>query len=264
MSLDPAEKAKIHEALERANGNRSLAATFLALTSEELKKRITSCTELKLVWGNGASPSAPNDVDTVSRPVKNSIMVSAEEDDEIAAQLMKEDVKLSKGLQELQLTQGEQEIGRALFKFNQKHFFKSMDIIGGGVTRAHLKLQTQLDEIGERLKEVRALIRAGRSITGKHLAREHEETDEDGLAITLYDDLRSSLVEEEKNLCQNFINITEVMRRMFEAQSKTNQLMAGIRLKLMGKGGLDQGMKRAKPGFTSQEAPALEEEHEPA
>lgn len=257
MTLDPAEKAKLHEALEKAHGNRSLAATYLGITSEQLMLKIRECPDLNTIWGKGRSPAALTDVDTVSRgKIKQGVMISAEEDNEVAAMLMKEDVKLSKGLRELQLTQTEREIGGALFRFNQRHFFKSMDIIGGGVTRAHLKLQSQLDELGERLKEVRALIRAGRSITGKHLAKSGDEPDKEGMAITIYDDLRASLVIEERCLMENFIQITDVMRRMFEAQSKTNQLLAGIRLKLMGKGGIDKdNMKRAKPGFVAQEAP---------
>lgn len=261
--MEKGEKEKIHEALEKAHGNRSLAATYLGITSEQLMFKIRECVDLNTIWGKGRSPAALTDVDTVSRgKIKAGVLISAEEDNVVAAMLLKEDVKLSKGLRELQLTQTEQEIGGALFRFNQKHFFKSMDIIGGGVTRAHLKLQSQLDELGARLQEVRALIRAGRSISGKHLAKSGDEPDKEGMAITIYDDLRASLVLEERFLMENFIQITDVMRRMFEAQSKTNQLLAGIRLKLMGKGGLDKdNMKRAKPGFVAQEAP---QENEPA
>lgn len=259
--INPPRQAEIHAALDDFHGHRGLAAAKLGLTPVALKNLIVENQELSAAWGT-ETPTPPNDFDVIRR---TETQIPDPEDIRLAEHLISEDRKLARGLDELKLTTEEKELARTIGKFHQKQFFRSMDIIGGGVTVTAIKLLSEFGRVQERLEDVRKLISAGRSINGRHKAAHGEQTVPDSdLAITIYDDLRSSLVQEERLLYQTLVSIGQLLDKMFDTGLRGQLMTAGIRLKLLGhKNTLKSVNGKVKPGFTpneelSEESPEIE------
>lgn len=251
---DPAEKARIHQALEDFHGNRGLAAVRLGMTALQLKWKIDQCEELKAAWGK-TSVVVPSEADVIRR---TAVEIPDSDDLRLAEHFVREDGRLSRGLDELKLTAEEKELARSIGKFNQKHFFRSMDIVGGGVTLTAVKILGEVSRVQERLQDVRALIKAcGNTLEAVQIAPEGQKPAEGHPAPP--GEWRKVLVQEERMLYQTLIEISDTLRKMFETGHKGQLLMAGIRLKLLGLNPRAPIAKKekgkTKPGFS----PTIEE-----
>lgn len=253
--MGAAEKCKIHQALEDFHGQRGLAAAHLGITGRQLSKSIRESQELTAAWGT-QTPVVPGEMDVIRREgVK---MPDPEEDIRLAEHFISEDRKLNRGLTELKLTTEERDLARAIGKFHQKHFFRSMDIIGGGVTVIAIKLLSEVSRIQERLVQVRALISSD-NVVGVHQAAKGETPDADGNAITFQSDLRKELVSEERMLYQTLDSIANTINHICETSYNGQMLLAGVKLRLAGMNpNKYKGGKPKKPGFTA----AIEENNE--
>lgn len=221
MSMVPEEKKyRINAALEKHNGDRRAAAAELGMEYEALKNAIHNCGDLKLRWskdGLNLTAQPPTEVETLHRAPPPDVI------EEVAKSLIKEDQLLSDGLSKLGLTEHEQSLAMELQEFNRQQFSRSLDITSAGVTRQSLKIMTQLDAIGERLKYVRKVL------------------DDMGEAML---EERPEWVKEEFQLSQAYTALSDQLRKMMSVQYEATKTIAYIKFH-------QKNQKQAKPGFSS-------------
>lgn len=220
-------------ALEKCDGDRHTAAAILGIEVKQLNGIVRRCPELKSRWNNRAQQrETPLAVETLHRPPTELQTPLSDEEQKLLTSTLKEDELVQDGLLKLNLTEKEAAIAIELQQFHQKHFIKSINIMGASVTRMSLKLQTQLDELDKRLQTVR-----------EKLALEpvpyHNEKG-------FWFDPRAALVEEERSLLGVYVPMTDQIRKMFEVFQRGMILQAMVRMRMRQ---LNGAPIQEKPGY---------------
>lgn len=218
--------------MEEARGDRPMAAAFLGMTCRKLHDLIDHNRELKARW-TGALDAAHNPAPVISEVgalSKPRSMSTVDETLEVPIdakllldQMENEDRQLRDGLVRINLTPAEADIAAELALFHRQHFVKSIHIIGAGVTRMSIKVQTQLANIEKRVSDVQ------------------------GVLSNLQSEDRESWVSEERMLYQSYHALADLLRQMFEIANQSALQHADIMFRM--KGGRPQN---SKPGFSDE------------
>jgi hypothetical protein len=227
------DQREINAALERFGGQIAVAAIVMGRDIDEFTKQIKGCEELKLRWCNTGGPlreanTPPTQAETLHRPPLTPEELTADpsrDELELVRSYTQEDQLLSEGLSRLGLNEEEANIALELRRFYQTQFVSCVQILGGGMTRTCMKMQTQLDEAAKRLADVRAAMKA------------------DNIGPIS----RGALVDEERHLLDSYIRLADGIKKMFDSSQRAVMLQAMIRYKL-GKHN-DAPAKLPKPGF---------------
>lgn len=160
-------------------------------------------------------PSVPDDMSGLGRKqelvrIKGEALLT---DKRVAAALIVEDANLKDGLNAIGLSAQATKSAEALQKFHNTHFTKSVEIIGGGMTKTFVEIMSEVEHINERLEE-------------------------GGLTL-----------EEEQMLRQDRSRLLEIQGRTYDRSLKASMTQAIIQQKLADAGG-GGAIKRGKPGFT--------------
>lgn len=131
----------------------------------------------------------------------------------VAEALIAEDANLKDGLSSIGLSPQAMKSAEALQKFHNTHFTKSVEIIGGGMTKTFVEIMSEVENINSRLEE-------------------------GGLTL-----------EEEQMLRQDRSRLLEIQGRTYDRSLKASMTQAIIQQKLSESGDGSQ-VKRGKPGFT--------------
>ena len=160
------------------------------------------------------APSVPDDMSDLGR--KQELDRVAGEalltEKRVAEALIAEDSNLKEGLGAIGLSPQAMRSAEALQKFHNTHFTKSVEIIGGGMTKTFVEIMSEVEGINSRLEE-------------------------GGLTL-----------EEEQMLRQDRSRLLEIQGRTYDRSLKASMTQAVIQQKLAdaGEGG---AAKRGKPGF---------------
>jgi hypothetical protein len=220
---DPIEtsfQARIHAALEQTGGNKTKAAEIVGLSREALQAKIAQNPDLRRRWFNVEADNTPpiDEIDALTRDP-----ISADQD-RIAAAYEAESKKFRANLALLPLKPNEIEMALNLQKLNQGNFKELLDIANASMGMTIPKLLTQLQSIEARLDIVRKeLLGMGGDMT--------EE--------------RVYLAEEEKSLCDQYLQTVETLRRIQTASFDGAKTLAVIRYRLKNGG----SQKKDKPGY---------------
>lgn len=250
MSLSPPDRIKqINAALEETKGNKVAAAELLGMHRDNLWHYLRTNKDLRARWvTDGADvPTPPTEIAVLDRtpevdsspeapPSDSMIPVS---DVQAAEALERESRRLRAGLSGLGLNESEMEIAMNLQAFHNQNFKNSLEIIGASVTVTTIKLQTQQRAIELRLQDVRNNLST--------VPDYDPETISVSENFSVIHDKREKWVKEEAELVKQYVQIGQLLRQNLEIANKGAMTMALIRHRF-GKG----GMKKAKPGFTTE------------
>lgn len=168
------------------------------------------------------APSVPDDMSDLGRK-QELVRVEGEAlltDKRVAAALIVEDANLKDGLSAIGLSPQAIKSAEALQKFHNTHFTRSVEIIGGGMTKTFVEIMAEVENINARLEE-------------------------GGLTL-----------EEEQMLRQDRSRLLEIQGRTYDRSLKASMTQAIIQQKLADSGGVG-AIKRGKPGFTPIVAPIV-------
>lgn len=215
-------RAKVNEAMEKHGGNRKRAAVELLYANGTLTNLIHHDPELKARWGSKKRPAykPPRKSETPDFDKKRS------ERQQRDAAYEGEVRRLGNFLSELLMSDEETYLAKAVAKFNHNHFFHTLDIIAGGVSRQVVRMLRIHDRFVTRLEDVHVRLAACKP----------EERDD--------------LLREEAFVTKALIGLNDSTRKTFEAQNVTNVLMTNIRLRMLGKETFNEPQKKSKPGFS--------------
>lgn len=230
--MTAAEVQRVHAALESTNGDRALAAIKLNMLPRVLKQRIADCEQLRLRWQKpfrtcDEVPPPVSEAEAIHKPPPEPMEVLppgvTEDEAKMVNSMIQEDALLKRGLAGLELTNEEQGLAVELAAFHGQHFVKSIHMIGAGVTRMSVKLQTQLKNLDKDLENVR---KARATATKEELGGTNYEMD---------------------MLLRHYTNLTDQLRKMLEVANKSALIHAMIHYRMKGEDG-----KPKKPGYNHE------------
>lgn len=210
--ITPDKEAAINEALIAADGDKSVAATALGMTDDELTSAINRTRTLKTRWN--VNQSVPSEAETIRD--------MGYTETQIAEAMDIEEKKFRAGLSAIGLNEKEQALALSLQAFHRDHFKSSMEMIGAGVTRVSMIYQTEMDEIRTRLIMVREKLSS----------------------TNLSSFQRQEYVTEESKLMQAYVAVGDQLRKIMEVAQRGALNMAIIRWRTNGGRGFAE-----KPGF---------------
>lgn len=226
---------KIDQALEKTDGKPELAAALLGITAQRLLRDLGP--ELACKWSDyldkgNPKPRFKSEIETLHRPnlVVEPIEIArcsppppvpeepqaTTEEKTILKQFLKEDAVLANGLDKLGLTSEEAAIAVELYEFHREQYAKTVHIIGGSITRMCLKVQTEIQELQGRLKDVREMI--------LYTALPVEPGQP-----CLVPFPREALVKEEYQLSKTLTDMTNILCRMMEMAQRTMIIHAMVK-----------------------------------
>lgn len=137
-------ETQIHAAMEQAGGVASEAARLLGIPSRDLNTILWNNKTLRLRWTSaGKEEQAPTEAVTIHRPT----IPVLKEDEEVADAMTQEDKLVKSGLEAIGLKPKALNVAMALQKYHNKHFAKSLEMIGGGITKQFIDLMMEVDEL---------------------------------------------------------------------------------------------------------------------
>lgn len=259
--MTSARELQINLALEKAGGNRRIAAEILGMKVPALKAAIHANPSLKARWRRVATkdntvPTPVTPAESLNRIGIPDPMDMSDEEKKAAEALNREDDLLREGLEKLNFTPAEQTLAFEFAAFNNRFFLKSADICMSGITVLGMKLQTEMADRKVRLDEVRSQMR-------QHFTPqpqpEHPEVMPEPVdpvdanappAIPapppqspMLPFTREQLAEEEKNLMTSYDTLIAMADRI------ANTHLRGIMLQAMVKFRLRNPNGSQKPGF---------------
>lgn len=147
-------RGRIHAAMGQSHAKTHGAAKLLGMPWQTLQKYIRDDDELQAKWGKGKRVAAPGEESLIHRPVATEPVALHEalhEEDaaEIAKRLEAEDALVRQGLAGMGFTGDAQSKFRAMEKFHGAHYTKSLQALGGGMTKLFFELWAELDKVSE-------------------------------------------------------------------------------------------------------------------
>lgn len=220
MAKDKTEEIKVlHAALEATKGHIPSAAALIGISAVDVHNRINSNKFLRDFWKNGAKKDGiiniPSEADQVSRPLPPPYVAPPPPtEQEIAAAFAKEDALVKNGLENAGLSEKLTTLAIALQNFQGRHFRRTIEMIGGGITVQYLRVMAEIEKIDGEL---------------------------DGELTPA----REMLLREDRS------RLLAVMSQFYDRAQKA--VLVSAKVKQM-ENGSDAGVKRsAKPGFAALE-----------
>jgi hypothetical protein len=143
-------RARIHAAMAQAHAKTHDAAKLLGMPWQTLQKYIREDEELNAKWSRKPKPP-PGEEALIHRPVtsdQSQPVISPEEDAaEIARRLEAEDALVKEGLQAMGLNGDAQQLAIALQKFHGTHYKRSLEMLGGGMTKLFFEIWAELKKV---------------------------------------------------------------------------------------------------------------------
>lgn len=137
-------EAKIHEAMEAAHGNSTVAAAMLGVDKEDLWNAIKNFPSLRERWfTNEKRGGLPGSPEIIHRPL--------ESDKALARAIAKEDRMVAAGLKDMGLSDEASKLAMALQKFQGQHYKRALEMLGGGITKQFLDVMVEIQAITHRL-----------------------------------------------------------------------------------------------------------------
>ena len=141
-------KAKIHKALEAADGNVAAASKILDVSDRDLWEAIRYNADLRARWTPHLAERPSGAVAKVP-----SAKPSAADD---AAKMAAEDAVLRQGLEKVGLPANLSQKAISMRQFHGKQYAKCIDIIGAGVVMTYLSLLDMLDDANKKVLDPEA------------------------------------------------------------------------------------------------------------
>lgn len=195
---------------------------------------ILTCEEMRLSAMPDVKP--PTDAELIGHQNPDDLTIKPS-DEQVALAIAHADQNLTKGLENLGLQRKEIEKAIALQQFNKEYFKESMDMISSGVLVTALKLQTEQEQIQERIKFVREQIKSMGDDNGK---------------------TRDSWVKEERLLVMQFVEMGNLLNKIQDTWYRGAAYLAVVRSRLRGDPNIknpthgsigERTQRRGKPGF---------------
>lgn len=212
---------QINAAMERTGGDVGQAACLLSMERSKLHNFIHNNKGLKLRWSTSKKDTPPpSQAVAIHRPAVMPVLPDAPDllsDQEIAKALAAEDAAVRRGLTAMGIKDEALMMAVACQQFQNKHFARAIEILGGGIVKQFLDNLVEIDGITARLHGSCA-----------------ETADLDGR------------MQMEITLRQDRAALQAINSKLFEQINKASLTQAIIKAKLSGS---KPGERPAKPGF---------------